>query len=146
MGRLGVRHRGNDELRHYHIEARVGEAETLRVHTGDGPIRVNGRFDQVQLETGDGRIEAEARSGSKIGSGWRVHTGDGNVTLRLPSDFSADIDAHTGDGRISLDLPVTVSGAITGHSVRGKLNTGGPELYIRTGDGSIRLERGAASM
>lgn len=116
----------------------------LRVQTGDGHIRLDGRFDQVEIETGDGHIEAEAAPGSKIGPGWRIHTGDGNVNLRLPDDFSADLDAHTGDGHITLDLPVTVAGALRPNQVRGKLNGGGATLTIRTGDGSIRLARGGA--
>ncbi len=119
---------------------------TLRVTTGDGHINVRGRFDLMELGTGDGRVEADAKAGSKIGAGWRVHTGDGSVTLRLPSDFSADLDAHTGDGHITLDLPVTVAGRITTNGVRGRLGNGGGQLYIRTGDGSIRLERGSGMM
>lgn len=117
---------------------------TLRVQTGDGQIRLDGRFDQMDLETGDGQIEAEAAPGSKIGAGWRVHTGDGSVNLRLPGDFSADLDAQTGDGHITLDLPVTVAGELRPNHVRGKLNAGGATLSIRTGDGSIRLARGGA--
>ena len=29
---------------------------------------------------------------------WDITTGDGGVTLYLPSGFNADLDAHTGDG------------------------------------------------
>jgi hypothetical protein len=70
-----------------------------------------------------------------------VRTGDGHVTLRLPRDFSADLDVHTGDGHIDSDLPVTVSGSRRENELRGRLNAGGPPLVVRTNDGSIRLER-----
>jgi DUF4097 and DUF4098 domain-containing protein YvlB len=124
---------GNQE-----IEAVDG---SLRAHTSDGYIRVSGRFDSLQLNSSDGRVEAHALAGSTISSGWELHTGDGSVTLQLPETFAADVDLNTGDGHISLDLPVTVQGRLGHSSVRGKLNGGGNLLIIRTGDGSIRLEK-----
>jgi hypothetical protein len=72
---------------------------------------------------------------------WSLRSGDGGITLRVPEDLSADLDAHTGDGRITVDLPVTVAGSISTSSVRGKLGAGGPLLRVQTGDGSIRLQR-----
>ena len=44
-----------------------------------------------------------------MGGTWRVETGDGSVTLNVPADLAADVEAHTGDGHISFDLPVTLS-------------------------------------
>ena len=35
---------------------------------------------------------------------WDITTGDGSVSLYLPSDFGAELDAHTGDGSIRNDL------------------------------------------
>jgi len=113
----------------------------LDASTGDGKIRVHGRFDRLNLHTGDGSIEAEVASGSKMTSEWSVRTGDGHVTLRLPTNLSADLDVHTGDGHIESDLPVTVTGAHRDHELRGRLNAGGPVFTVRTHDGSIRLER-----
>ena len=114
----------------------------LDADTGDGHITVRGRFDALNLKTGDGHIDAEAQSGSKMASSWSARSGDGNITLRLPSSFSAELDAHTGDGRISLDFPVTISGELSSSTVRGKMGAGGSPLLIRTGDGSIRIDRG----
>ena len=37
---------------------------------------------------------------------WEITTGDGGVSLYLPSDFGAELDAHTGDGTIRNDLDV----------------------------------------
>ncbi|HYL76220.1 MAG TPA: hypothetical protein VEU96_18565 [Bryobacteraceae bacterium] len=114
---------------------------TLDANTGDGKIRARGRFDLLNLHTGDGSIEAEIASGSRMNSAWTVRTGDGHVTLRLPTNFSADLDVHTGDGHIQSDLPVTVSGMRHEHELRGRLNAGGQLFTVRTNDGSIRLER-----
>lgn len=112
----------------------------LDAHTGDGAMRVDGRFDGLTIGSGDGGIVAEALPGSRLASAWSVTTGDGRVTLRVPADLKADLDAHTGDGAIDIDLPLTISGRVSRQDVRGTLNGGGPLLRLRSGDGSIRVE------
>jgi DUF4097 and DUF4098 domain-containing protein YvlB len=115
---------------------------TLSVSTGDGSVRVNGRFDTLELRTNDGNVDAEVRMGSKITSPWYLTTGDGAVRLRLPANFSADLDAQTGDGRIRVEFPITMpAGTTSESSVRGQLNGGGQPLRVRTGDGSITISR-----
>ena len=113
----------------------------LRATTGDGHIKANGRFDDLDLKTGDGHIEVQAAAGSTVNGSWRLETGDGSVTLGIPSNLAADVDLHTSDGHIDLDMPVTTQGKLSENEVRGKLNGGGNLMTIRTGDGSIRLQR-----
>src|SRR6202451_818482 len=113
----------------------------LNVRTGDGNLRIDGRFDALALKTSDGSIEAQVGSGSKLANTWNVHSGDGHITLRVPGDLNAMLDAHTGDGSITLDVPIQVSGSLSHSSVRGKLNAGGPTLAISSGDGSIHIEK-----
>jgi DUF4097 and DUF4098 domain-containing protein YvlB len=114
----------------------------LRASTSDGHIRADGRFDEVDVKTGDGGVEVRAGAGSTLATGWRLETGDGNVTLEIPAGFAADVDLHTGDGHIDLEMPVTTEGKIRENEVRGKLNGGGNLMTIRTGDGSIHLRKG----
>jgi DUF4097 and DUF4098 domain-containing protein YvlB len=114
---------------------------SLDAYTGDGSMKIEGRFDSLALKTGDGSIDAQAGSGSKIANSWNVHSGDGSITLRLASDFNANLEAHTGDGNITLDIPIQVSGSLNRSSVHGKLNAGGGTLSVTSGDGSIRLEK-----
>jgi len=124
-----------------HIEAE-SLGGSLEATTGDGHMRVRGRLDSMTLRSGDGGIDAEVLPGSKIASSWRVESGDGSVTVRLPRDFPADLDLHTGDGRISVDFPLaTTFGGRSDHDLRARLNAGGAWFYIRTGDGSIRIGR-----
>ncbi len=86
---------------------------------------------------------------------WDISTGDGSVSLYLPSGFGAELDAHTGDGSIRNDLKVDGArlqaeaepGAAATQppdrndrrTVRGRLGSGGKRLRIRTGDGTIHL-------
>lgn len=116
----------------------------LRATTGDGNIRADGRFDELDLKTGDGNVEVHVGNGSSLSTAWNLQTGDGNVTLGVPGDLSADLNLHTGDGHIDLGMPVTTEGSLRQNDVHGKLNGGGSSLTIHTGDGSIRLEKSGA--
>jgi DUF4097 and DUF4098 domain-containing protein YvlB len=109
--------------------------------SGDGRIRLAGRFDGLRAKSGDGSIEVEARQGSKVGSSWSIRSGDGSIDVALPGDLAADLDVTTGDGHITSDIPLTVEGIISKSRVRGKMNGGGQEVTIHTGDGSIHLRK-----
>jgi hypothetical protein len=113
---------------------------TLDAHSGDGSMSVEGRFDGLTLGSGDGSITAEVMPGSRFAVGASVSTGDGRLTLRVPADLKADLDAHTGDGAIDVDLPLTVAGRVSRNHVHGSLNGGGPLVRLSSGDGSIRVE------
>jgi len=114
---------------------------SLTAETGDGRVHVNGRFDVLDVKTGDGGIDAVASEGSKLDANWRLNTGDGNLTLRLPATIAADVELRTSDGNIDFDMPVTVSGRQGKREVHGQINGGGKLISLRTGDGSIRLEK-----
>jgi Putative adhesin len=118
------------------------EAEgDLELETGDGGVTVAGKLGSVKLHTGDGSITFRAEPGSVMKDDWSITTGDGGVALYLPSDFGAELDAHTGDGSIRSDIQLTGAAAEnTRRSVRGRLGSGGKQLRIRTGDGSIHLK------
>ena len=113
----------------------------LDADTGDGHVTVEGRFDALNIKTSDGSINARASAGSKMGSGWTIRTGDGSVDMTLPGDLQANIEASTNDGRISLGIPVTVEGTFSTSKISGKMNGGGQQLTIHTGDGSIHLSK-----
>jgi len=123
-----------------HIEARGLDGQ-VDASSGDGHINLEGRFDSLNIKTGDGSVSARARPGSRVQSSWTIHTGDGSVDLEIPGDLQANIDASTHDGHISLGLPITVEGTFSSSKIQGKLNGGGPPLTIRTGDGSIHLNK-----
>jgi DUF4097 and DUF4098 domain-containing protein YvlB len=117
-----------------------GAEGRLALETGDGSVNVTGKLAAVRLHTGDGSIVYRSQAGTAMADDWDITTGDGSVSLYLPPDFGAELDAHTGDGSIRNDLKV--DGAAAGESrrtVKGRLGAGGKQLRIRTGDGSIRL-------
>jgi DUF4097 and DUF4098 domain-containing protein YvlB len=113
----------------------------LDASSGDGRIEVEGRLDAVNLKTNDGSIEARLSRGSRIAAPWSLRSGDGRITLRLPDDFQADLDARTGDGGVHVDFPFVETGKRDRSEMRGKLNGGGPLMTVRTGDGSINISK-----
>jgi DUF4097 and DUF4098 domain-containing protein YvlB len=115
----------------------------LNVDTGDGSITLEGKLTSVRARSGDGSVRIHADAGSVPSADWDIVTGDGSVTLEVPNDFGAEIDAHTGDGRIRMeDVTLSnVTGKIDHRTARGRLGAGGRGVRVRTGDGSITLRR-----
>ena len=120
-----------------HVEAR----------TKDGAVRVSGTPSVLRVRTGDGSVSLRIRDGATMTDDWMVTTGDGSVTVELPKNFGAMIDADPGsDGRVRSELVlsnVTGAGADTRRRERGamsgQLGAGGKMFTLRTGDGTIRL-------
>lgn len=114
---------------------------TLDLDTGDGGVSVTGKLTAVKMHTGDGSIVYRAEPGTVMTEAWDITTGDGGISLYLPPDFAADLDARTGDGSISNDLAMasTETSNENRRVVRGRLGAGGRTLRVRTGDGSIKL-------
>jgi DUF4097 and DUF4098 domain-containing protein YvlB len=116
---------------------------TLTVDTGDGSIALAGTLMSVRARSGDGSVTIHAEPGSTPNADWDITTGDGSVTLAVPDGFAAELDAHTGDGGIRMeDITLSnVTGKIGRNTLRGRLGAGGPNVRLRTGDGSITLKR-----
>ena len=83
-----------------------GAEGRLTLDTGDGGVNVAGKLTGVKLHTGDGSIVYRAQPGTAMAEDWDITTGDGGVSIYLPADFGAELDAHTGDGTIRNDLDV----------------------------------------
>lgn len=118
-------------------------AGDVTVQTGDGSIALDGKFTAVRARSGDGSVRIHAAPGTNAEADWDISTGDGSVTLEIPDGFNGELDAHTGDGSVHVeDVTLSnVTGEIRRHSVRGRLGSGGHEVRVRTGDGSITLRR-----
>jgi DUF4097 and DUF4098 domain-containing protein YvlB len=109
--------------------------------SGDGSVNVAGQLQALDVRTGDGSVDVDATDGSAMKSDWRLTTGDGSITLRLPSGFNAEVEAHTGDGRIRVDRIDPPARQDEDdrrrRDVRGRLGSGGQTISLRTGDGAI---------
>ena len=138
---------------------RVGAgAGEVRASSGSGEVTVEGALGPVQASTGSGEIRITTGRGpvtASTGSGdidvsmasapgsddMRFSSGSGSITLRVPSDFSANIHATTGSGDFESDLPVTLTPPLSRHDFRATIGSGGRAVRISTGSGDIRFLR-----
>ena len=68
-----------------------------------------------------------------------LETTNGGIHARLPRAFAARVDAANTNGSIETNLPILVTGSQSKHSLHGTINGGGPELRLRTTNGSIHI-------
>ena len=68
-------------------------------------------------------------------------TVNGGITLRVPSDFAAEITGETLNGSIESDFPITIRGRFGPRRLSGTIGGGGGGrgLHVETVNGSIRL-------
>ena len=136
-GRLKA-HTGDGSI---HVDQAKGAVDA---DSGDGSIEIGGRLDELAVRTGDGTVRVDAGDGSTMKSDWRITTGDGGISLRVPDGFNAAVDASTGDGSVRIE---GVSDAPRNgdepdrRRVVGQLGSGGATLRLRSGDGSITVTK-----
>ena len=111
---------------------------SMHVSNTNGHIELVRCAGDVDAETTNGHVRAEL-SEVTPGKGIRLETTNGRITIALPRTISARVDASTTNGRINSDLPVTTT-RIEKTSLRGSINGGGPELRLRTTNGSIDIQ------
>jgi DUF4097 and DUF4098 domain-containing protein YvlB len=126
------------------IENTNGAIEASEVRGSHHIETTNGRIilarcaGDVDASTTNGSIEAELTA-INAGRGVRLETTNGGIHARLPRAFAARVDAANTNGSIESDLPIAVSGSQSKHSLHGTINGGGPELRLRTTNGSIHI-------
>jgi DUF4097 and DUF4098 domain-containing protein YvlB len=138
---------GDGSIRMQHVEG------ALDLETNDGSIGLEAKPTALRAHTGDGAIRLQVEPDAAMQSDWELRTGDGSVTLTLPSEFSAELDAESADGAVRASHPALKSDRPDDvsddrsrsreerrRSLRATMGSGGRTLRVRTGDGSIRIQ------
>lgn len=97
----------------------------------------NVNLELLSLETG--LSASGAQRASEAHAGLSAQTVNGYVAVALPADAGAELEARTQNGDFSSDLPLLTHSSAAGRTVRGRIGAGGPALFLRTINGSIRL-------
>lgn len=150
-GRNNVRN--NDVRVTFYVKVPAGVE--FRGRTVNGDVEVRDLASDVSARTVNGDIEIattgfaeantvngsiEAVMGSfDVERGLSFTTVNGSISLDLPDDIDADVDARWVNGSLEADLPLKLVGRLSKHSARGVLGEGGPELNLKTVNGSIRI-------
>jgi hypothetical protein len=153
---VGSRLGGNIKIRTGDGSIRLDNSTgTFDLETTDGTIVLDDAKPSVlKARTGDGSIRAGIEADTVMTDNWDLTTSDGTIVLTLPGLFNAELDAETSDGTVRTTHPL-----LDDHSaerrdgegsserrerrraLRSKMGEGGKLLKIRSGDGSIRIER-----
>jgi Putative adhesin len=111
----------------------------VQAHTVNGKIRIS-TAGSAEAKTVNGSITA--RVGQAAGmKPLEFHTVNGGIELELPTTVNANIHASTVNGHISTDFPLMIHGKFSGREITGAIGQGGPDLSLKTVNGSIELHR-----
>jgi hypothetical protein len=114
----------------------------IQVESHNGGVslkRVNG---DVTGTTYNGGISVEVAGVTWDGRQMELNTHNGGVTLAMPAQFSARIQAETGMGRIHSDFPMPQDLAgVRSRKVEFSVGAGGAPIHITTQNGGITLKR-----
>ena len=111
----------------------VDSSGDLDARTSGGSIDLKSIEGRVKADTSGGSIHAEVRANRGVS----LTSSGGSVTLLLPENVRASLDAKTSGGRAQSELPLS-STELDDHShLRGAINGGGEQIFLRTSGGSI---------
>jgi hypothetical protein len=118
---------GHDS-RGLHIEVRMPREADLQVETGDGSVQAESISGTVNVHTGDGSVKANSLSGTID-----LHTSDGSINVE---NLKGEIRLRTGDGPIEAH---ELDGKVEADSGDGHIRIAGrfDALNVKTGDGSV---------
>lgn len=144
--------RNNDVSVTFYVKLPAGTM--LRAKTVNGDVELVDLESDVEASTVNGSVEVTttgfAHASTVNGSinaimgvidtrGMRFSTVNGSIVLDLPDDVDADIDASWVNGGLESDLAMKLVGRISKRSANGSFGLGGPDIELRTVNGSIRI-------
>lgn len=111
---------------------------TVDAHTSGGSIHVDEVMGAIDASTSGGTVTAYISE--QPGDDCRLTTSGGGVTVYLADGIGVELDAQSSGGRVSSDFEVS-GGHSTKTSLSGAIHGGGPELYLRSSGGGVKIER-----
>ena len=152
----GTRLGGDIQIRSGDGSIRIdGGTGKLDLETDDGSVGVEAKPSVLHLKTGDGSVRVTLEPDTVMTDNWDITTSDGSVVVTLPGLFNAELDAETSDGAVRTNHPLLDDesretrrrGEDSGErrerrrTLQTKMGEGGKTLKIRSGDGTIRIDR-----
>jgi hypothetical protein len=136
----------------------VGMAGNINAATTNGNVELTGTAGTASVSTTNGRLTVSVHSGPLYGATTngtvdcdltalgptedvRLATTNGKVTLLLPDDVSALIDATNTNGLITIYDFTVVYESQTENHLRGRIGSGASSITITTTNGDIMVRR-----
>lgn len=106
---------------------------SLDMHTNNGGLTLKNITGNVTAESSNGSI----RGSSIINGNWECTTSNGRITLAIPENANANIEAKTSNGSVGGDLEWQ-TGEKTHRS--SKLGSGSNKISLKSSNGSIDVD------
>jgi hypothetical protein len=113
----------------------------LRFDVNNGGVHLKRVAGDVSGATVNGGIQVELTGAIWDGRQLEVSTRNGGVTVTMPSNYSAHIQAETESGGIRSDFPITLEGNVRPRRLDSSIGSGGPLIHIATRNGGVTLKR-----
>jgi DUF4097 and DUF4098 domain-containing protein YvlB len=107
-------------------------------HTSGGGITVHEVYGAIDASTSGGSVFASILEQPK--EDCSLSTSGGGITVKLAKNTNVYLDAKTSGGSVSSDFPISFKGKVKSSQLKGELNDGGPQLYLRSSGGSIKVQ------
>lgn len=111
-------------------------ADHSQVQTSDGSITLRNVSGALTAKTSSGNLDVSLQSPAHDVS---LRTGDGNIYIRVPSDYAAELFMKGETVRIASGLDF--DGSLEENVADGRVNGGGASLEARSSDGEVVLRK-----
>lgn len=141
-----------------HFLVRVPASIKFEGRIVNGDVSATGLVEDAEVSTVNGNVEVSTRGVAEASSvngnveaslGRSDWTGplefssvNGEVTVTLPADASAEVRASTVNGGIETDFPLTITGRFGPRNMRGTIGDGGPVIEMSSVNGTVSLRKG----
>jgi hypothetical protein len=114
----------------------------LDLRTVNGGLSLDDVSGEIRGETTNGGVDLRMTTDKWEGPALEVRTVNGGISLALPDNLSAELDARAVNGGIHVDYPITVTGLISNRrELRGTIGSGGPRIRASATNGGITITR-----
>jgi DUF4097 and DUF4098 domain-containing protein YvlB len=124
------------------IEASTSGGD-IQINSEKGSVHVSTSGGDVSLKTSEGKIDAKTSGGDITldyqgqNNGVVLATSGGDIDVKIPSNFNADIELKTSGGDVKANFTSKNLTKIEKSKIIGKLNDGGQPLICKTSGGDI---------
>lgn len=137
--RLMVPRESNLCARSTNGSVKVSEVEgEIVCGTTNGSVDLDRVGGDVSAGTVNGGIKVELGGDTWDGRGLDLHTTNGGISVRMPSDYSAVLKAKTTNGGIHVEHPVRIESR-SRRKLEAVLGDGGPVISMRTVNGGVKI-------
>ena len=112
----------------------------IEFKTVNGGVKLANVAGDVKGRTSNGGIDVDLDGPGWRGAGLNVETSNGGVHLRIPEQYSAQLETGTVNGGFNIDFPLMVQGRVD-REINATLGSGGAPIRVRTHNGGVKLSK-----